>query len=195
MNVLTKFFTSTPNDKTVRFAVVGMGNFAQAAILPAFANATDKAKLAAIVTGDPEKARKLGRKYAVTTYDYEQYEELLGSGEIDAVYIVVPNSEHRRFTVAAARARVHVLCEKPLAYSVKDAQVMVDACRAAKVHLSGRARLRIDQGLYRAVPKLVSCETRRETTAWSDCEAKIYPGSKPSAEGEGRSDAIMHRPL
>jgi NADH/NAD ratio-sensing transcriptional regulator Rex len=109
MNLLTNLFTSNSKRQTVRFAVVGLGNFAQTAILPAFANATDKAKLAALVTGDPEKAKKLGRKYSVPTYDYEQYEALLTAGDISAVYIAVPNSEHRKYTEAAARAGVHEL--------------------------------------------------------------------------------------
>ena len=102
MNLLTDLFTSKASRKSVRFAVVGLGHFAQTAILPAFANADDKAELAALVTGDPEKAKKLGRKYKVPTYNYEQYDELLASGKIHAVYIAVPNSEHRKYTEAAA---------------------------------------------------------------------------------------------
>jgi predicted dehydrogenase len=151
MNLLTKLFTSTSKRHTVRFAVVGLGNFAQTAILPAFANATDKAELAALVTGDPEKAKKLGRKYSVPTYDYEQYEALLTTGDINAVYIAVPNSEHRKFTEVAARAGVHVLCEKPLAYSVEDAEAMVDACREAKVHLMTAYRLHFEEGNLDAI--------------------------------------------
>jgi glucose-fructose oxidoreductase len=49
---------------------MGLGNFAQAAMLPAFANATDKAELAALVTGDAEKAKKLGRKYKENTTSF-----------------------------------------------------------------------------------------------------------------------------
>src|SRR3954462_14047151 len=146
MNLLSDLFTSKANRKTVRFAVVGLGHFAQTAILPAFANAADKAELTALVTGDAEKAAKLGRKYKAPTYDYEEYDELLGSGKINAVYIAVPNSEHRKYTEAAARAGVHVLCEKPLAYSVEDAQPMIDACQDAKVHLMTAYRLHFEEG-------------------------------------------------
>ncbi len=156
MNLLTKLFTSTSKRQTVRFAVVGLGNFAQTAILPAFANATDKAELAALITGDPEKAKKLGRKYSAPTYDYEQYEGLLATGDIDAVYIAVPNSEHRKYTEAAARAGVHVLCEKPLAYSVEDAEAMVEACREAKVHLMTAYRLHFEEGNLAAITAIQS---------------------------------------
>jgi glucose-fructose oxidoreductase len=156
MNLLTRFFTSDAKAKHVRFAVVGLGNFAQAAVLPAFANATDKAELAALVTGDPEKAKKLGRKYGAPTYDYEEYDKLLATGDIDAVYIVVPNSEHRKYTEAAARAGVHVLCEKPLAYSVEDAKAMVEACRKAKVQLMTAYRLHFEEGNLDAIKAVQS---------------------------------------
>lgn len=151
MNLLTDLFTSKSKRKTLRFGVVGLGHFAQTAILPAFANATDKAELAALVTGDDEKAKKLGRKYKVPTYSYEQYEKLLASGDIHAVYIAVPNSEHRKFTEAAAQAGVHVLCEKPLAYSVEDAEAMVKACDEAKVHLMTAYRLHFEEGNLDAI--------------------------------------------
>src|ERR1700754_1836861 len=96
MNLLTELFTSKPKQKPVRFAVVGLGHFAQTAILPAFANATDKAALAALVTGDPDKARELSRRYQVPATSYDDFDRLLTSGDIDAVYIAVPNSEHRK---------------------------------------------------------------------------------------------------
>jgi len=90
------------NPKPIRFAVVGLGHFAQSAILPAFANATDKAQLAALVTGDDDKADEVGFKYRTPSYMYEEYDQLLSTGEIDAVYIAVPNSKHRDFTERAA---------------------------------------------------------------------------------------------
>src|ERR1700748_2562045 len=107
MNLLTDLWSSKPKQPLIRFAVVGLGNFAQTAILPAFANAEDKASLAALVTGDAEKAAKLGRKYKAPAYSYDEYQGLLESGEVDAVYIAVPNSEHRTYAESAARAGVH----------------------------------------------------------------------------------------
>jgi predicted dehydrogenase len=139
-----------------RFAVVGLGHFAQTAILPAFANARDNATLSALVTGDKEKAAELGKKYTVQTASYDDYEKLLASGDIDAVYIAVPNSEHREFAVRAARAGVHVLCEKPLAYTSADAQAMIDACRAANVRLMTAYRLHFEEGNLQAVETIRS---------------------------------------
>jgi len=132
--------------KIVRFAVVGLGHFAQSAILPAFENATDRAKLTALVTGDLDKADELGQKYRVATYVYEEFDQLMAAGEVDAVYIALPNSQHREYTERAARAGVHVLCEKPLAYTVEDAQAMIDACEKANVRLMTAYRLHFEAG-------------------------------------------------
>jgi len=142
----------------VRFAVVGLGHFAQTAILPAFANSSQFVELAAIVTGDDEKAAKLGRKYKVPAFHYDQYDALCASGEVDAVYIALPNSQHRDFTVRAARAKVHVLCEKPLAYSVEDAEQMIAACEAANVRLMTAYRLHFEAGNLQAIKSVQSGE-------------------------------------
>ena len=142
------------SDKTaqpVRFAVVGIGHFAQGAILPAFANAKEEAKLAALVTGDAKKAAELGKKYEVPAFGYDAYDRLCASGDIDAVYIALPNSQHREYTERAARAKVHVLCEKPLAYTAADAQAMIDACRAADVRLMTAYRLHFEAGNLQAI--------------------------------------------
>jgi predicted dehydrogenase len=177
MNLLTDLFTSKANRKTVRFAVVGLGHFAQTAILPAFANAADKAELAALVTGDPEKAKKLGRKYKAPTFHYEQYDELLASGKINAVYIAVPNSEHRKYTESAARAGVHVLCEKPLAYSVEDARAMIDACQDAKVHLMTAYRLHFEEGNLDAVRAIESGKIGEARLFTSIHTMQVDPGN------------------
>ena len=139
------------NSPIARFAVVGLGHFAQTAILPAFANAKEKATLAALVTGDSDKAVELGRKYDVPTYRYELFDQLMDSGDIDAIYIALPNSKHREYAERAASKRVHVLCEKPLAYSVEDAEAMIEACRAANVLLMTAYRLHFEEGNLQAI--------------------------------------------
>lgn len=140
----------------IRFAVVGLGHFAQAAILPAFANATDHAKLAALVTGDKEKAQQLSEEYAAPAYSYDEYESLLKAGGIDAVYIATPNSLHRQYAEIAAANGVHVLCEKPLAYTSADAQQMVNACAEAKVKLMTAYRLHFEEGNLQAIKAIQS---------------------------------------
>jgi predicted dehydrogenase len=152
MAILDRLLRRKADDsEAVRFAVVGLGHFAQTAILPAFANADGHAKLAALVTGDAEKAAKLGRKYDAPVWSYEAYNDLIASGAVDAVYIATPNSEHRPYVEQAARGGVHVLCEKPLAYAVADARAMVAACRKAKVRLMTAYRLHFEAGNLAAI--------------------------------------------
>jgi predicted dehydrogenase len=137
--------------RPVRFAVVGLGHFAQAAILPAFANATKNASLEALVTGDAEKAAKLGKRYEVPTVGYEEFDDLAASGDIDAVYNALPNSMHREYTERAARAGLHVLCEKPLAYSAADAEAMISASQSNNIRLMTAYRLHFEEGNLQAI--------------------------------------------
>src|SRR5437762_285251 len=102
--------SSSSTTGQVRYAVAGLGHIAQAAVLPAFRHASN-AKLVALISGDPVKLKKLGRKYKVPfKFSYDEYEQCLRSGEIDAVYIALPNHLHCEYTVRAAEAGCHVLC-------------------------------------------------------------------------------------
>ena len=91
--------------RKIRYAVVGLGHIAQVAILPAFAQARQNSTLAALVSDDPEKLRKLSRRYGVRHIcSYDDADEIFESGQVDAVYITLPNSLHRQYTERAARA-------------------------------------------------------------------------------------------
>jgi predicted dehydrogenase len=116
--------------RQVRYAVVGLGHIAQVAVLPAFANARRNSRLAALVSGDPEKLAALSEKYGVKELcSYQQYDELMRSGKVDAVYLCLPNSLHCEYAVRAARAGVHVLCEKPMAVTEEECERMARAAR------------------------------------------------------------------
>lgn len=67
---------------------------------------------------------------------YGSYEELLNDPEIDAVYIPLPNHLHKEWTIKAAQAGKHILCEKPIALDENEAKEMVDACEKAGVVLA-----------------------------------------------------------
>jgi predicted dehydrogenase len=136
----------------IRYAVVGLGHIAQVAVLPAFRHATKNSQLVAVISDNPTKRRELTARYRVPlSGSYEQYDALLHSGDIDAVYIAVPNSLHRDFAVRAARAGVHVLCEKPLAVSVAECQQMIDACRRCHVKLMTAYRLHFEKSNLEAI--------------------------------------------
>jgi predicted dehydrogenase len=130
------------SSKTVRYAVVGLGHIAQVAMLPAFAHARQNSTLALLVSDDAVKRRQLGRKYGVETCAYGEYEQCLQ--EVDAVYIALPNSLHAEYTIRAANAGVHVLCEKPMAVTVHQCEAMIRACHEANVKLMIAYRLHFE---------------------------------------------------
>jgi predicted dehydrogenase len=126
-------FRGTANK--VGFAVVGLGAIAQSAVLPAFAKCK-KAKLVALVSRDKDKAARLARQFqAPNSYGREEYAACLANPQVAAVYIATPQGEHLEFTVRAAEAGKHVLCEKPLAADVKQSARMVEACQRNSVLL------------------------------------------------------------
>jgi predicted dehydrogenase len=135
---------------SVRYAVVGLGHIAQVAVLPAFAHARRNSTLAALVSDDPTKLRALARRYGVRrTYSYDEYDGCLQ--DVDAVYIALPNSMHAEYTIQAASAGVHVLCEKPMAVTEDECRKMIEACRDANVKLMVAYRLHFEELNLKAV--------------------------------------------
>ena len=131
------------DSRSVRYAVVGLGHIAQVAVLPAFAHAKRNSQLAAVVSDDRTKRREIARRYRVEhTFTYDEYEQCLKT--VDAVYIALPNSMHAEYTIRAARAGVHVLCEKPMAVTVAECEQMIAACRKARVKLMVAYRLHFE---------------------------------------------------
>jgi glucose-fructose oxidoreductase len=107
--------------RKVRYAVVGLGHIAQAAVLPAFAHAGRNSRLVAVVSDDRTKRREIAKRYRLDrTFTYDQFDDCLAP--VDAVYIALPNSLHAEYTIRAAKAGVHVLCEKPMAVTAQECQ-------------------------------------------------------------------------
>lgn len=124
-------------DKRVGFAVVALGRLSIEQILPSF-GLTKKSRLVALISGSPDKLRTVGLQYGLPSgalYDYDQLERLKEQGDVQVVYIVLPNSMHKEFVLRTAAIGKHVLCEKPMATSALDAQEMIQACRTANVKL------------------------------------------------------------
>src|SRR5688572_30926736 len=127
----------------VRYAVVGLGHIAQVAVLPAFAHAKRNSRLVALVSDDRIKRQELSRRYRVeATFGYDDYDACLQ--QVDAVYIALPNSMHAEYTIRAAEAGVHVLCEKPMAVTADECERMIDACREHRVKLMIAYRLHFE---------------------------------------------------
>lgn len=138
-------------ERRIRYAVVGLGRVCQAAALPAFEH-TENAELCALVSRDETQLSRLAKRHGVeVTGSEDDLERVLAESRADAVYITTPTSTHRRLTERAARAGVHVLCEKPMAQTLEDGRAMITACEAAGVKLEIAYRLHFDEAFLDAV--------------------------------------------
>jgi predicted dehydrogenase len=148
---------TSPSNRKVRYAVVGLGWFAQAAALPAFAHA-ENAELTALVSDDPIKLAEMIQKYpgVQRTFSYEEYDDLLSSGIIDAVYIALPNHLHCDYTIRAASAGIHILCEKPMAVTEHECEAMIQAAQQHNVKLMIAYRLHLEEANLQAVETIKS---------------------------------------
>lgn len=122
-----------PPEKRIGFAIVGLGRLSLEQLLPAFAQCK-KAKCVALVSGSPDKAKQVAAQYGIAEkniYDYQVYDRLKDNAEVQVIYIVLPNGMHHEFTLRGAAAGKHILCEKPMANSVKECEEMIAACQKA----------------------------------------------------------------
>ncbi|MDQ0246399.1 putative dehydrogenase [Bacillus fengqiuensis] len=110
--------------KKVRVGVIGCGSIAQHRHLPEHAM-NENVELVAVCDINEERAKEVAEKYGVKAYT--SYEELVQSGEVDAVSVCTPNYLHAPVSIAALNAGVHVLCEKPMATSKEEAEAMIEA--------------------------------------------------------------------
>lgn len=147
------------DDKKVGFAVVGLGHLSVDELLPAFQE-TERAKAVALVSGSPDKAKQIAAQYNIAEkniYGYDNFEELENNEEVDAIYIVLPNSMHREFTERGAKIGKHILCEKPMATTAEDCEKMIAACEKANVKLMIAYRIQYEQ-YNRKVRELIESE-------------------------------------
>jgi len=164
--------------RLIRYAVVGLGHIAQAAVLPAFGNARRNSKLAAIVSGDALKRDELARRYEIDrACAYDQYDALLHSGDIDAVYIALPNNLHAEYAERAAWAGVHVLCEKPMAVTEEQCERMARAAREHGVKLMVAYRLHFERANLEAIEIARSGRIGEPRLFTSTFSQQVVPGN------------------
>ena len=115
----------------LRWGVLGVSKFAVNKCVPGI-QASALCDVAAIASRDLEKSQAAAAKLGIATA-YGSYEELLADPSIDVIYNPLPNHLHVPWSIAAAKAGKHVLCEKPLAMSMDELRSLVAARDAAKV--------------------------------------------------------------
>jgi predicted dehydrogenase len=139
--------------RKLRYCIVGLGRISMEHFMPA-TKASQSSVVTAIVSGHRDKAGRMAAQYGVPAkniYSYDNYDAIASNPDIDAVYIALPNSMHAEYTIRAAKAGKHVLCEKPMASTLADAQSMDDACRGANRKLMIAYRCHFEPAHLRAV--------------------------------------------
>ncbi len=119
--------------RKLRFCIVGLGRISLQHFMPG-CRISQQSQITALVSGHRLKAEEQGKAYGIDSknlYDYSDFDRIADNPDIDAVYIALPNSMHAEYTIRAAKAGKHVLCEKPMATSVRDSESMISACKAA----------------------------------------------------------------
>jgi predicted dehydrogenase len=128
--------------RRLNIALCGLGRYA--GYLAEGIQTTQYCRLAGIITGTPSKAEVWKARYnipASNIYNYENFDRIANNKDIDLVYVVLPNSMHKEFTIRAARAGKHVIVEKPMAITEQDCNEMIAACEKANVQLALGYRL------------------------------------------------------
>lgn len=139
-------FTLPTDKKKLGIALVGLGGYSKNQLAPALLETKD-CYLAGIVTGTPSKVSEWQVKYNIpekNCYNYQNFDSIASNPDIDIVYVVLPPSMHKEYTIRAAKAGKHVICEKPMAVSVEDCEEMIAACKKAKRMLSIGYRLHFE---------------------------------------------------
>ena len=111
-----------------KVGIIGCGGIARQKHFPALTNASDRVEIVACCDIIPERAEKAAKEFGTPECKvFTDYHDLVAMPEIEIVYVLTPNVAHCEISVAALEAGKHVLCEKPMAASVQDAQRMIDA--------------------------------------------------------------------
>jgi len=132
---------------SLRWGILSTADIARSKVVPGIKTA-QRCEVVAIASRDAARARVVADELGIPI-SHDSYEALLADPEVDAVYIPLPNHLHAEWTIAAARAGKHVLCEKPLALTAADAQRMIDVCRGEGVRL-------MEAFMYRLHPSWVA---------------------------------------
>ena len=141
-----------PDDRPLGYAVVGLGGYGER-IMSHFVTCKSS-RLTALVSGTPEKLERFGAMYGVperSRYSYDTFDSIRDNPDVDIVYVILPNSLHAEYTIRAAKAGKHVLCEKPMSNTVAEAEAMIAACREAGRKLMIGYRSRFEAGNMEAI--------------------------------------------
>lgn len=119
-------------------ALVGLGSYSHDQLGPALRE-TKNCYLAGIISDNKAKEKEWREEYDIpeeNIYSIGDFDSIAGNADIDIVYVVLPVSMHKEYTIRAAKAGKHVICEKPMAMNLSECREMIDACEKADKKLS-----------------------------------------------------------
>jgi D-xylose 1-dehydrogenase (NADP+, D-xylono-1,5-lactone-forming) len=168
--------------RSLRWGLMGTARINRS-LIPAL-RTSSRNELAAVASRDAAKAAAYAREWGIPR-TFGRYEDMLADGDIDVVYNPLPNSLHAEWTIRAAHAGKHVLCEKPLAISVEEVDAITRAAREAKVVVAEGLMYR-HQALTREVRAMVERGTLGELRVVRGCFT--FPLTR---EGDVRLDPAL----
>ncbi|MGL4630916.1 MAG: Gfo/Idh/MocA family protein [Leadbetterella sp.] len=143
--ILPFSFGEAQTQKKIKVALVGLGNYAEY-VASQMVDCT-YCELAGLVTGTPSKAVSWGEKYKIpqkNIYNYENFDSIKDNSDIDLVYIILPNALHKEFAIRTAKAKKHILVEKPMALNAKDCEEMMKVAKENNVQMAMGYRLHFE---------------------------------------------------
>ena len=165
--------------KQIGYAVVGLGDITQQAVLPAFARAAENSRLVAVVASDRARAQAVAQDFRATAYHYDELRQCLQRDDVSAVYLTTPNSMHCDYAVEAARAGVHALCEKPMAVMADECRRMIRTAQTNRTKLMIAYRLQFHPAHAKALELVRSGAVGVPKTITSSFTTRIEDGEDP----------------
>lgn len=182
--------------KKVKWGVIGAGGIADRRTIPGMMLA-ENAELVAVMEINMELAEKIRSKYGCK-YAYDNYQELIDNPEVEAIYIASPVFAHVEPALAVAKAKKHLLCEKPIAFTVEETKNIIEACKKAGVKYATGYMMRF--GAYHmAIKKLIEegkignvVSARAQLSGWFPESAKNWRQDKKLSGGGALVDMAVH---
>ncbi len=180
----------------IKWGVIGCGGIADRRTIPGMMLA-DNAELVAVMDANGEVAEKVREKYNAK-YAFDNYEELLAIDEIDAVYIASPVFCHKEQAFAAAKAKKHILLEKPMALTVSESKEIADYCKKEGVKLGVGLMMRF-HSYHQAMKKIIAegklgdvVSMRGQLTCWYPDIPNNWRQNKALSGGGALMDMGIH---
>lgn len=178
--------------KQIGYAVVGLGNLARTSVLPAFARVSEHSRLVAVISGDRAKAQLIAQQFQAAAYHYDELRQCLQRDDVNVLYITLPNSLHCEYAVEAARARVHVLCEPPMAVTADECRRMIRTCQTNRVKLMIAYRLHFRPAVTKALALVHAGQLGVLKTFSSDLTSRVSSPDSPRLQRRLGGGTVYH---